>query len=970
MKKIFLLPLTLFVLLFASCKTDVGQGAEQRGETGSLTVSTAAVNESASRSLYISDIKSAIVTVRGYGADGAAFEKNSGLVTVTGGSANGITVTDIPVCSNAVVAVQAYKNIGGTSLLDGGTIYAVTDIERGNNTVSVNWESSKKGIVYNALLLNEINTDTLTEENLSSINNAIPSDTHAFLIDASSLAKDFKSSSLKASSSYKLTAGSVNVTCNDYDGCTLQLCDPISSTATASTSSPVTISNAAPGTWKLYVLNRNTVETTKTVTVTSGGTSNVTVGEVVVDDRIIVHWSVSSNKQKIYAWSTDGKDIKYTGEWSGSAASDEDSDGYYDYTLNYTSSNVIFNDGNGSQTGDLKISSAGEYWWLGTENGNDSDWSTINPNTPIAPSINISPSDGSKVAANGKITVTINPGNDTITTASVSIKELSASWSYNDFTNNKLEISLSTYSLNAGDSLTVTASAANSAGSCNESASLTVKEANHLVSNPNELRIYQVMVASFQDGDSNIGYTQMWGPDNALKGGDLQGIINAVDYIKNLGCNALWMTPIFQSNTGEEKLKATGYFANDYFNVDNHFGTNEKFAELVEACHEKEIAVILDGVFGHNAGYQLVPSPNRSGIKNPGITPSSSNPVDYAGNENSLKYYSDVARYWITEYKIDGWRFDQCYQVGLGDKSSTDNTGAGGHNYWYDIRKVIEAASASNGTKGSDWGTLGYLVGEHWNGDQTRIQAGSVASGSAAGYGLNGCFDFPAYYQFVQGFACEYGNKSKSTGNITTALSYLYKTYKEKGYSCLDDDGTYDIYYPNFMLSNHDLYRIGDVLKYMWNCGYDTDEYTKRNKVLLAAQCAYTGPITIYYGDEIGDHSVDLNGWGGDNVARSSGKITGFNTREQTLHDWTQKCLEARADHEALWNGTNQQITGQTDFYVSKKVGGGETIYIAFNYNTSSSKTFSASGKDLLTGTKYSGTVTVPALSAVYLLAE
>ena len=180
MKKIFLLPLTLFVLLFASCKTDVEQGAEQRGETGTLTVSTAAVNESASRSLYISDIKSAIVTVRGYGADGTAFEKNSGVVTVTEGSASGITVTDIPVCSNAVVAVQAYKNIDGTSLLDGGTIYAVTDIERGCNSVSVNWESSKKGIVYNALLLNEINTDTLTEENLSSINNAIPSDIHAF----------------------------------------------------------------------------------------------------------------------------------------------------------------------------------------------------------------------------------------------------------------------------------------------------------------------------------------------------------------------------------------------------------------------------------------------------------------------------------------------------------------------------------------------------------------------------------------------------------------------------------------------------------------------------------------------------------------------------------------------------------------------------------------------------------------------
>ncbi|MCR5401438.1 MAG: Beta-galactosidase C-terminal domain, partial [Treponema sp.] len=400
-------------------------------------------------------------------------------------------------------------------------------------------------------------------------------------------------------------------------------------------------------------------------------------------------------------------------------------------------------------------------------------------------------------------------------------------------------------------------------------------------------------------------------------------------------------------------------------------GTNEKFAELVEVFHNKGIAVILDGVFGHNGG-SVAASPNRTGIKYPGITPDTANPVNYATNENSLKYYSDVASYWITQYKIDGWRFDQCYQVALGENATgSDKCNTGGHNYWYEIRNVIEEAAASNGTKGTDWGTLGYMVGEHWRGDATLIQNGSVAKGTAAGYGLNSCFDFPAYYQVVQGFAQEWGGTT--TGNITTGLSYLYKTYTEKGYSCLDSDGTYDVYYPNFMLTNHDLYRIGDLINKKWSCGYESDEYVGRNKVLLAAQCAYSGPITIYYGDEIGARSADNSngsGWYSDNVARSSGKISGFNSYEQTIHDWTQKCLEARADHEALWNGTNTQITGQSDFYVAKKQGGGETIYIAFNYNSSSSKTFSASGTDLISGQTYSGTVTVPALSAVYILAN
>ena len=975
-----------FNILFVGCANNIndsssenGNGSKNASLYGSLSFRSFENDDSESRAVYTPAIKTALVMVKGYDGEGKSFSKSSSPVTVSGGKFSGVCVEEIPVCKNAVVLVQAYSD-SGSSKIDGILISAITDIVAGENEISVGWESSRKGFVYSALIDAGVNTNLLTSDQISSLNNAIPAETHASLINAALIASSYKDGSLSDSSSYILSAGSVRVTCSDYDGCTLYLSDPLSKEVKASTSSPVTIENAAPGTWKLYVLDGNTVKASKTVTVTSGGTASVTVGEKVVDDRIIVHVAESSDSTynpssytHIWVWATSGSTNYCTNStWPGDALSDSDSDGWYDYTIKngtsfVTSSMVILSKGGSPQTSNLTISDAGEYWW------NGSAFVTENPALPpepTLPSVSISPVDGSKISVNGSISVSFTDGNDAISKATVTVNglEFDMGESAGTWTKSLSDLGIT----GTGVTVNVSASVTNSLGTGNASASLTTKEASKLVTNPNELRIYQVMVASFQDGDSSIGYSQMWGPDGALKGGDLQGIINALDYISDLGCNALWMTPIFQSNTGDEKLKATGYFANDYFNVDNHFGTNEKFAELVGACHEKGIAVILDGVFGHNAGIQLEPSPNRSGIKNPGITPSTSNPVDYAGNEDSLKYYSDVARYWITEYKIDGWRFDQCYQVGLGENANGDgdNCYTGGHNYWYEIRKVIEEAAASNGTKGTDWGTLGYIVGEHWNGNSTIIQNGSVASGSAAGYGLNGCFDFPSYYAIVQGFACEYGNSSKTTNNITSGLSYLYKTYSEKGYSCLDDDGTYDSYYPNFMLSNHDLYRIGDVIKGKWSCGYDSDEYIGRNKVLLAAQCAYSGPITIYYGDEIGDHSVDLSGWGGDNVARSSGKITGFNTREQAIHDWTKKCLDARADHEALWNGNNTQITGESDFYVAKKVGGGETVYIAFNYNASSAKTFSASGTDLLSGTKYFGTVTVPALSAVYILAD
>jgi hypothetical protein len=139
------------------------------------------------------------------------------------------------------------------------------------------------------------------------------------------------------------------------------------------------------------------------------------------------------------------------------------------------------------------------------------------------------------------------------------------------------------------------------------------------------------MVSSFQDGDSSRGYQYAYGPNNALKGGDLQGIINAADYIKSLGCNAIWMTPIFNSN-GDGYLDSTGYFTYDYFDIDPKFGTKETFKKLVQTYHDKGIYVILDGVFGHHKG---------STAKSPsGKSPAGgSNPVKYPG---SLDFYKEV----------------------------------------------------------------------------------------------------------------------------------------------------------------------------------------------------------------------------------------------------------------------------------------------------------------------------------------
>ena len=685
---------------------------------------------------------------------------------------------------------------------------------------------------------------------------------------------------------------------------------------------------------------------------------------------------VSSNSNpKLWAWSNSAKNVTTANDWPGvtmTAATDmNDNSKWFVTTLSKEKLvagevvNFIVVEGN-EQTGNLTGLNK-TFWydglglWRDKVKGKVYDYDPTVPPKPVAPEVSVSSK--AYLGETFEITVTslvnLTSGSDTLTIGGKSTKVNIGKNTFNvaDFTT-------------TAKTLTVTGTLANEAGSTsvNDSIEITEKPVWKLVTDPKELRIYQVMVSSFQDGDPNRGFTCAYGPSNATKGGDLQGIIDAADYIKDLGCNAIWMTPIFESN-GTGEMDSTGYFAYDYFNIDDQFGTNEKFAELVDVYHSKGMAVILDGVFGHNKGY-VAASPNRKGIKYPGITPDTANPVNYATNGNSLKYYSDVASYWITEYKIDGWRFDQCYQLAGGEYNSGKNQNTGGKNYWYDIRKVVESAAASNGTKGQDWGTLGYMVGEDWDGNQQSLQASVVSPRGSAGYGLNSCFDFPAYYYVVQGFAQEWDGKT--TSNITSGLSYLYKTYQEKGYSCKEDDGSYDEYYPNFMLTNHDLYRIGDLIQKKFSCGYENAQYVGRNKVLLAAQCAYSGPITIYYGDEIAAHSADNSnggGWYPDNVARSSGKISGFDNWEKEVYDFTQKCLQARAEHPALWKGTNTQVVGQADFYVAKKVSGSETIYIAFNYSTSE-KSFSASGTDLISGESFSGTVKVPALSARYILVK
>lgn len=932
LKVLSLAALVLGAVLSTSCSDLISE--KNYSEYGSVSIFTG------ERAVFVEEIKSAKAKIYGFDSAGEKFTKETDVVGVSSGSGALPVINGIPVSKNAVVEVQAYGDSAAGSKIDGITLYAVCDIKAGENThVNVNWETSKKGKVYAAII--KSGTKNLTDEKIVSINNAIPFDKNASLIDAAAIAADFNAGALKEKTSYEMKAGSVKITANGCSGCAIQVSDPNSkiSSAVSGDSAEVTVSDVAPGAWNVYAVKDGAVVKSGRVTVASGAAAEVVLENVEVTeyDGIKILVAKSLNYPLIHYWNCSDKVSYPNTVWPGAAMDSEASDSDYIYEFKKVSSVSILITNSSDQKlheNDMVLSEKGTYRI--TAGGAQKQSVPVPPTVTIPSKAYLGGTFSITVASDSELTqntISINGTTKTLNTGS-------NPFNVSDFTTSVGEISVS-------------GTISNSAGSKTVSGTISVveKPVNKIISDWNELRIYQIMVSSFQDGDSSVGYGTGYGP--GPHNGDLQGIINALDYIKSLGMNAIWLTPIFTSD-GTNQLDSTGYFCSDYFNVDPKFGGNAVFDQLVTEAHAKGLNVILDGVFGHHRDTGVSKdSPN-------GKRPSGgSNPVKYP---DSLDYYKEVAQYWIENYKIDGWRFDQCYQVGLGDNGKNCNTG--GHNYWYEIRTAIKESAANNGTKGQEWGTLGYTVGEHWNGDAAQIQAGSVNPGTAAGYGLQSCFDFPSRYKIVQMFAVEESREKKSTSLVD--LDYVYSNYTAKGYT--HPEG----YYPNLFITNHDLVRFGNLVNWKFSENRSSGNYWKRHKIALASVAAYSGPITIYYGDEYGMMTDGYSGPGSlgyynDHIARDAGKISGFSTSEQDLHDYVAKLMQIREENEIMWKGVSSTVTKQSDFYVGKKTLDGKTVNFAIN-NSTSSKTFSATGTDLVTGESVSGTVTVPALSARFVL--
>ncbi|KAL7722473.1 Alpha amylase [Entamoeba marina] len=416
------------------------------------------------------------------------------------------------------------------------------------------------------------------------------------------------------------------------------------------------------------------------------------------------------------------------------------------------------------------------------------------------------------------------------------------------------------------------------------------------------LVIYQIMVTSFVDGNSSIGYDYGFGPQNTNFKGDLYGVYDHLEDIASNGFNAIWLTPIFDSLTELspslfcKKLDGTGYFAGNYFKIDPNFGSEAQFKKLVDHAHELGLYVFLDGVFGHwklpTCGCkQIVKSP--SGKLPKAVNKSIKIPGDlynkyYADYPASLDFFTEVVQYWISNFNIDGWRLDQVCQI-----RSINNTDYSSH-----IRIAVEEICDKRKLRGEHWGTLGYVVGEHWNSEYNHIKNVYGKEGDS----LYSFFDFPGYDEIIRVFgASNKDNKTYGPDKIFEILQNTKKIYPTFAHS-------------NMFLSNHDVWRFGNVIQKRYpQFTVNTIQYWNMFQSAYVALSLYNGPITVLYGDEIGTYlhgyekDFDL-GAKNDNMGRYNLKTDVLTPFEMKMKKSLSNLLNYRKTNKVMYHKDSEFI--------------------------------------------------------------
>lgn len=237
---------------------------------------------------------------------------------------------------------------------------------------------------------------------------------------------------------------------------------------------------------------------------------------------------------------------------------------------------------------------------------------------PVKPTVTFSPASGSTIRTSGSISVTFTNGNDTITSAKVTINGTSYDMgtTAGTFTKSLADLGITT----DGVAITVSASVTNGQGTTTETATYTSKYVDSSIVDTftwDNVNAYFVLTDRFYNGDKsndNSYYRKngLSGDENVatFHGGDIAGLTQKLDYFDKLGVNAIWITAPYEQahgwvggkNGAFPHYAFHGYYTLDWTSMDQNMGTLDEFRTFVNACHSKGIRVIMDVVMNH-VGY-------------------------------------------------------------------------------------------------------------------------------------------------------------------------------------------------------------------------------------------------------------------------------------------------------------------------------------------------------------------------------
>jgi neopullulanase len=431
--------------------------------------------------------------------------------------------------------------------------------------------------------------------------------------------------------------------------------------------------------------------------------------------------------------------------------------------------------------------------------------------------------------------------------------------------------------------------------------------------------IYLIMPDRFADGDpsNNMppGAAKGTYDRNAPKtyhGGDLKGVTDHLDYLKDLGVTTLWLTPVYDQNNSTSDYH--GYGAVDLYKVEDHFGTMADYQAFVSAAHRQGLKVLFDTVPNHvgpnhpwaksqpapgwlhgttqnhpNTDYDYPPITDPHAVEKNYISALDgwfADSLPDLAQENPLvaQYLLQNALWWTESSGIDGFRIDTFPYVP--------------RTFWAYYLKNLYATYPNF-----------FAVGEIFNVEPT------VTSYWAGGHkGFDGVdtllttpFDFP-----MQNAINKVVNEGQSSKTIVNVLR------QDRLYPHPENLVTF--------IGNHDMPR------FITQANGSTDKL----KLGFSLLATLRGIPQIYYGDEIGmaghndpDDRHDFpGGFPGDK--QNAFTQAGRTPEQQEIYTHLQSLLKLRSDHVALREGVQKHVIVDDDYYLFTRETAGERLLIAF----------------------------------------